>query len=57
MWFKDTRTLNKHYSPIIHVCMHTQQGRDKFKNFQILLDSACMSTIVTRMLITKLNPK
>ena len=37
--------------------MNTQKGRSKFKNFRILLDIGCSSTIVMRRLIEKINPK
>ena len=37
--------------------MNTQKGKARFKKFRILLDSGCISTIVIRRLITKLNLK
>ena len=37
--------------------MNTHEGEARFKNFKILLDSGCSSTIVMRRLIEKLNPK
>ena len=43
---KRTKNLTNHYSNIIHGCMNTQKGGVKFKNFRILLDSGCSSTIV-----------
>ena len=43
---KRTKKLNNKYSPILHVCMNTIKGKEKFKNFQIILDSGCSSTIV-----------
>ena len=46
-----------YYSPIVQGCTNTQKGRAKFNNFLILLDSGCSSTIVTRILIEKINPK
>ena len=30
---KCTKTLNSHYSSITHLCMNTQNGRARFKNF------------------------
>ena len=33
-----------------------EKGRAKFKNFRILLDSGCSSTIVTKRLVEKLHP-
>ena len=55
--YKRTIILNSHQSPIIHGYMNTQKGREKFKNFHILLDSRCISTIIMRRLIKKLNTK
>ena len=37
--------------------MNTRKVRAKFKKFKILLDSGCISAIVMRMPINKLNPK
>ena len=42
---KRANILNRYYSPIINLCMHTQKGRAKFHNFLILLDSGYSSTI------------
>ena len=49
--------MNSRYSPILHVCMHTRRGKDKFNHFQILLDIRCISTILMKRLITKLETK
>ena len=43
---KRTKKFNIHYSPILHECVNTQEGRAKFKKFRILLDIVCSSTIV-----------
>ena len=43
---KRTKILNIHYSPILHGCMDKRKGREKFKNFQILLGSGCSYNIV-----------
>ena len=37
--------------------MNTRKGRAKFKNFQIILDSVCTSTILMVRIIQKLHPK
>ena len=37
--------------------MNTQEGREKFKNFRILLDSVCSYSIVMIMPMKKLTPK
>ena len=37
--------------------MDTRKGRSKFKNFRIILDSGCRSTIATRRLVNKLGLK
>ena len=37
--------------------MNTQKGTEKFKNFRILLDSGCSSTILMKRLIEIPNPK
>ena len=55
--YKRTKNINCHYSPILHGCMNTRNGRSKFKNFRILLDSGYSSMIIMRRLIEKLNPK
>ena len=55
--YKHTKSINSHYSPILHGCMITCRGISNFKNFRILLDSGCSSTILMRRLITKLNTK
>ena len=48
---KRTKISNIHKYPILHECMNTRKRRAKFKNFHILLDSRCSSTIITRRLI------
>ena len=30
---KRTKSISSHYSPILHRCMNTKKGREKFKNF------------------------
>ena len=44
-----------HYSPILHGCINIRRVKAKFNNFQILLDSVCISTIVIRGLVDKLS--
>ena len=50
---KRTKNSNIHYSPtpILHGCTNTREGKEKFKNFLILLDSGCSSTIVMGRLV------
>ena len=48
---KRTKNTNSHYSPILHGCMNKKNGRVTFKNFQILFDIGCSSTIVMIRLI------
>ena len=48
---KRTKILNIHYSTILHGCMDKRKGREKFKNFQILLGSGCSYNIVMGSLI------
>ena len=50
---KRAKKLTIHYSRIIHVCMNTKKGRAKFKNFRIILDSGCSSTVVMGMIVKK----
>ena len=52
---KRTININSHYSPILHGCMNIIKVRSNFKNFLILLDSGCSSTIVVRRLVEKLG--
>ena len=54
---KRTKYLNSHYSPILHGCMNPRNSKTKFSGFQILLYSVCSSMIVTRRIISKLNPE
>ena len=54
---KCTKKLNYHYSPILHGCMNKRKGKVKFKNFWILLDSGCSSTIVMVTLVQIIGPK
>ena len=37
--------------------MNTIKGKEKFKRFQIILDSGCSSTIVMWRLLQRLGPK
>ena len=37
--------------------MNTREGRGKFKNFRIILDSGCSSTIVIRRIVQKRCPE
>ena len=37
--------------------MNTRKGKEKFKSFQIRLDSGCSSTIVMWRLVQRLGPK
>ena len=54
---KRVKNMNSHYSPILHGCMNTRKGRVKFKNFWIILDSWCGSTIVMIWLVEKIFPE
>ena len=54
---KRGKKLNSHYSHIIHGCMNTGKGKANFKNFHILLDSGCSSTIVIRRIVENLGPE
>ena len=54
---KNNKNINIHYSPILHGCMNTRNGREKINIFWVLLDSGCSSTILMISLIEKLNPK
>ena len=54
---KYAKYINIHYSPILLICKNTREGKASFYNFRIFLDSVYSSTIVTRIVITKLNPK
>ena len=36
---KGAKKLNSHYYPILHGCINNRNGKAKFKNFHILLDS------------------
>ena len=54
---KRAKILDIHYSNILHGCMSTGKGRAKFKNFLILFDSGCGSTIVMVRLVENYMPK
>ena len=49
------KVLNFHYSPILHECMNTRKGKEKFKNFWILSEIGCSSTIVMVIIVVKLH--
>ena len=34
--------IDRHYYPIIHVCINTQNIKENLKNYWILLDSGCV---------------
>ena len=51
-----TKNINICYSPTVHRCVNTRKGRAKFTNFQIILDSACISKIVIIRLVNILGP-
>ena len=53
--YKRAKQFNSHYSPILNVFMNTRPGKEKFKNFCIILDSRCSSTIVMGTLVKKLG--
>ena len=50
---KRAKQLNGCYYPIIHGCINNILGRESFKNFRILLESGCSSTISMRRLVEK----
>ena len=50
---KQNKDLNNHYSTILHGCMNNRRGREKLKNFRIILDSGCISTILMGRLVEK----
>ena len=54
---KRAKNINSHYSHIIQGCTNNRKGREKFKNFPILLDSGYIYTIVMRRLVHKLKPE
>ena len=54
--FKHTKISNSHYYPILHLCMNKHKGREKFNNFQILLESVFSSNVIMGKII-KLIPK
>ena len=53
---KRAKNLNSRYAPILHGCINTRKDKAKFKNFRVLLDSGCSSTIVMGRLVEKLYP-
>ena len=42
---KCAKHVDTHYYPILHGCMNTRHGGEKFKNYLILLDSGFSSKI------------
>ena len=36
---KRAKIINSHYSPILHECMNTRNGRVNFNNFRFVLNS------------------
>ena len=55
--YKRARTKNSHYLPILQACINTRNGREKFKNFRILLDRGRSSTIMMGKLTSNLKSK
>ena len=53
---KRAKILNIHYSHILHGCMNTRKGKEKFKNFPIILENGCTSTIVMGRIV-KIKPR
>ena len=53
---KRAKNINTHYYLILHGCMNIRKGRARFKNFQILLDSGFIYTILMIWLVDKLYP-
>ena len=45
---KLAKNINSHNYPILHGCMNTCRCRARYNMFRILLDSGCISIIVTR---------
>ena len=54
---KHAKHKNSHYPPILQGYMKTHSGREKFKNFRILLDIRSSSVIVMGKLKSKLKTK
>ena len=54
---KRAKYIKIHYYPILHGCMNTRGNKSKLKNFRILQDIGCSSTILMRRLVQKLRPK
>ena len=54
---KFTKILDSNYSPILQGCMSIHKGKAKFKNFRILLNSGCRSTIIMVMIMKNLLQK
>ena len=54
---KRTKILNIHYSPIMHECINNRKGGANFKNFQIILDSGCISMIIVGRIVEKVHPE
>ena len=54
---KRAKTVNNHYSPILHGCMNTIKGRAKFKNLLIILETLFISKIEMGNLVKKPYPE
>ena len=54
---KRAKSLKIHYSPILHGCINIRKVKVNFKNFRVLLDSWCISTIVMGSLVKTLAPE
>ena len=54
---KCAKYKSSHYLPILQDCMNTHSGREKFRNFRILLDSGSTSTNIMGNLKSKLKQK
>ena len=54
---KRTKSKDSNYSPRLQGCMNTRSGREKIREFRILLDIGSSSTIVMGKLKPKLKGK
>ena len=54
---KCAKNLSSHFSTILHGCINTRQGRSKYENFRIILDSGCNSKISTGRIVEKYTLK
>ena len=52
--YEHEKRTNYHYFPILHGCINPRRVKTRYENFQILLNSGCISKILMIVLTLKI---